>query len=126
MEWSKELTTHLIGLFRDQKVLWDPTFKDFKNRNKKHDAWEELGRELGTDASEVKKMRMLIGQFQRELKKGKSGDQADGAYKTKWILFKSLLFLKDKNEPRHSSEGGLSSSQDNERQDTSTNEVGTL
>lgn len=88
MEWTKELTNHLIELFREYRVLWDPTFMDFKNRNKKHDAWTELGAELKTNASEVeKKMRMLIGQFQRELKKGRSGDGADAPYKTKWIFF---------------------------------------
>lgn len=122
MEWSKELTTHLIELFREHRVLWDPTFMDFKNRNKKHDAWTELGAELKTDSSEVeKKMRKLIGQFQRELKKGKSGDGADATYKTKWIFFKMLLFLKDKNEPRHSTEGGLSPEEDT--QDTSDNKT---
>lgn len=122
MEWSKELTTHLIELFREYRVLWDPTFMDFKNRNKKHDAWTELGAELKTNASEVeKKMRMLIGQFQRELKKGRSGDGADAPYKTKWIFFKMLLFLKDKNEPRHSTEGGVSPEQDT--QDASDNKI---
>lgn len=66
---------------------------DFKNRNKKHDAWTELGAELKTNSSEVeKKMRMLIGQFQRELKKGRSGDGADAPYKTKWIFFKCFFF----------------------------------
>nr|CAI5818517.1 unnamed protein product [Callosobruchus analis] len=57
-------------------------------------------------------MRMLIGQFQRQLKKGRSGDRANAPYKTKWIFFKLLLFLKDKNEPRHSTEGGVSPEQD--------------
>uniref|UniRef100_A0A6P7FSD5 Uncharacterized protein LOC114332168 n=1 Tax=Diabrotica virgifera virgifera TaxID=50390 RepID=A0A6P7FSD5_DIAVI len=94
MEWSKELTTRLIELFREQRVLWDPTFMDFKNRNKKHDAWTEIAAEVKTDTSEVeKKMRMLIGQFQRELKK-------------------------DKNEARHSTECGLSPKQYAEPQDT--------
>ncbi|XP_050502839.1 uncharacterized protein LOC114332164 [Diabrotica virgifera virgifera] len=119
MEWSKELTTRLIELFREQRVLWDPTFMDFKNRNKKHDAWTEIAAEVKTDTSEVeKKMRMLIGQFQRELKKGKSGDEVDAHYKTKWLFFNMLFFLKDKNEARHSTECGLSPKQYAEPQDT--------
>lgn len=126
MEWSKELTTHLIELFREQRVLWDPTFSDFKNRIKKHDAWTELGAEFKTNSIEVeKKMRMLIGQFQRELKKGRSGDGADTPYKTKWIFFKMLLFLKDKNEPRHSTEGGLSPEQSDNKTAEVSREVST-
>ncbi|KOC71068.1 hypothetical protein WH47_07212 [Habropoda laboriosa] len=107
MEWTKERTARLIELFRGKRVLWDPTSMNFKDRNKKHDAWAELGVDMEMDSTEIeKKIRMLIGQFQRELKKGKNGDGADAPYKSKWIFFKTLLFLKDKNEPRHSTEAG--------------------
>ncbi|XP_011866239.1 PREDICTED: uncharacterized protein LOC105561123 [Vollenhovia emeryi] len=122
MEWSKDMTTRSIELFREKRVLWDPTVMDFKDRNKKHDAWTELGADMEMSANEVeKKMRMLIGQFQRELKKGKSGDGADAPYKSKWIFFKMLLFLKDKNEPRHSTEASFSPSNQDIVQSRDTN-----
>jgi hypothetical protein len=49
MEWAKENTISLIELFREKRVLWDSTFMDFKNRDKKHDAWSELGTEFEID-----------------------------------------------------------------------------
>lgn len=106
MEWTKNNTTRLIEQYREKRVLWDPTVMEFKDRNKKHDAWAELGAGMNTDAMEVeKKMRALIGQFQRESRKGKSGDGTDS--KPKWIFFNMLLFMKDKNQPRHFTEAGL-------------------
>jgi len=104
------MTTRLIELFAEKRVLWDSTITDrFKDRLKKHDAWAELGADMGMDPMLVeKKVRMLIGQFNRELRKGKSGIGADAQYKSKWSFFKRLLFLKDKYEPCHSIEAGFS------------------
>ncbi|KAG8297038.1 hypothetical protein J6590_043461 [Homalodisca vitripennis] len=49
-------------------------------------------------------MRKLIGQFQRESKKGKSGS---GAIGSKWYAFDTLLFIQDKCAPRQTAEVGL-------------------
>lgn len=71
---------------------------EYKNRSKKHSAWIELSKEMKIQTNEAeKKMRILVGQFQREIKKGKyEGDGIDASYKSKWIFFKPFLFLKDK------------------------------
>lgn len=52
-------------------------------------------------------MRSLIGQFQRELKKPRSGAGAE-QISSKWFGFELLLFLRDKNKVRSTNEAGLS------------------
>jgi hypothetical protein len=53
--------------FLKHEVLWNTTLIDFKNRNKKHDAWTTIAKYFQTDKDMVeKKMRSLIGQLQRE------------------------------------------------------------
>lgn len=111
MEWDKENVCLLIDLYREKPVLWDPTNPDYKNRNRKHDAWGAIAATMDMSRDEVEgKMRKLIGQFNRESKKGKSGSGADEVNR-KWFAYKLLLFLKDKNLPNHSREAGFADSQ---------------
>lgn len=57
-----------------------------------------MGENFGIDSHEVeKKMRCLIGQFQRELR-WFSATGAIPLHSSKWKYFHSLLFLKDKHE----------------------------
>lgn len=91
------MTFRLIELYREKRILWDPMHAEYKNRSKKHSAWIELSKEMKIQANEAeKKVRILVGQFQREIKKGKYEGEMDASYKSKWIFFKSFLFLKDK------------------------------
>lgn len=61
-DWSKDNIIKLIELFRDYPVLWDAKVADYKNRNKKHDAWNDIALAMKVERSEVeKKMRCLIG-----------------------------------------------------------------
>lgn len=104
-DWSKDNIIKLIELFRDYPVLWDAKVADYKNRNKKHDAWNEIALAMKVERSEVeKKMRCLIGQYQRNTKKAKSGAGADGD--PKWPYFNMFTFLKDKCKPRSYCESG--------------------
>jgi hypothetical protein len=63
------------------ECLWNVLSKDYKNRNKKKDAWQEMSFHIGVDVVE-KKMKSLLAQYWRERKKGadakKSGSGADG------------------------------------------------
>ncbi|KAJ8873959.1 hypothetical protein PR048_024799 [Dryococelus australis] len=87
----------LIALFKEKRVLRYPTDLHFKDRNTKHDAWAELAVDVNMDTSEVEKtIPSLIGQFQCELKKGKSGFAVDAPYNSKWAFFKRRLFPRDK------------------------------
>ncbi|KAG8297710.1 hypothetical protein J6590_030220 [Homalodisca vitripennis] len=90
---------------REQTVLWDPTCREFRDKNLKNSAWTEIALAMKLSRSEVQtKMRKLIGQFQRESKKGKSGS---GAIGSKWYAFDALLFVQDKCAPRQTAEVGL-------------------
>lgn len=103
--WDRDAIINLIELFREQPALWDATCPDYKIRNKKHDAWSSIALEMKMDRAEVeRKMRCLIGQFQRTLKK-KSGSGA--SEHVKWFAFNSLLFLKDKTKPRDFRSAGV-------------------
>ncbi|CAK1602449.1 unnamed protein product [Parnassius mnemosyne] len=107
MEWNKENTALLIEHFKEKRELWDSTSIHFKDRHKKHDAWMDLADKFDTEKSVIeKKMRSLIGQFQRELKKLRSGARAE-ELTSKWFGFELLLFLKDKNKVRSTKEAGI-------------------
>uniref|UniRef100_A0A1E1WPP3 MADF domain-containing protein n=1 Tax=Pectinophora gossypiella TaxID=13191 RepID=A0A1E1WPP3_PECGO len=105
--WSNENVITLIELFQERQVLWNTQMDEYKDRNKKHDAWMQIAAEFNLDKQAIeKKMRSLIGQFQRECKKPKSGAGADDI--PKWFAYKKLLFLKDRNKPEETVDGGLS------------------
>lgn len=107
VDWTKEKIGQLIDLYREHYVLWDHTCVQFKDRNAKNNAWVEISNEMGVSKFETQeKMKKLIGQFQRECKKLKSGSGAE-AVKSKWFAFDSLQFLRNKTAPRHTREAGL-------------------
>lgn len=104
-EWSRDQLMQLIDLYREHNVLWDPTCRDFKDKNLKNNAWVEIANAMQMPKAEVQaKMRTLIGQFQREAKKPTSGSASEAK---KWFAFHALLFLKDKTTPRRTREAGL-------------------
>ncbi|CAG4936495.1 unnamed protein product [Parnassius apollo] len=81
-------------MFQAREVLWNTISEDYKNGNKKHDAWMEIASEFNLDKKVIeKKIRSLVGQFNRECK-SKSGAIADES--SKWFAFKKLMFLKGK------------------------------
>ncbi|XP_046686437.1 uncharacterized protein LOC124372114 [Homalodisca vitripennis] len=107
IDWSRETVMQLIDLYREQPVLWNPMDPDFKNKNLKNYAWNDISREIKASNTEVQaKVKTLLAQFQRELKKKKSGSGAD-EYKSKWCYFKAMLFLKDKTTARKIKEAGI-------------------
>ncbi|XP_063233502.1 uncharacterized protein LOC134537172 [Bacillus rossius redtenbacheri] len=116
MEWCREKTCRLIDEFRLQECLWNHQLKDYKDRQKKSDALKELGKMFECEGSEVeKKIKSLIGQFQREVKKisGKSGDGVKD--EPRWFAYKMMLFLKDKWKPHKTADAGIyTSSRDDE------------
>lgn len=108
MEWTNTNVNQLIELYREHEVLWNTALSDYKNRNKKHEAWTRIANYFQTDKDKVeKKMRSLIGQFQREQKKLTSRVGTDGVSESKWFAYKRLTFLNDKHKPRLSQEVGI-------------------
>lgn len=102
MEWTIQKTIDLIELYRTSGVLWDPTDENYKNRDKRLDALRNISTTLEVPREEVeRKIKNLVGQFSREIKKCKeksSHGAADGTCESRWFAFKPLLFLKDKKK----------------------------
>lgn len=110
MEWTNDQVISLIELFRERPVLWNQTISEFKNKNLKNYAWNEISQEMKVSKSEVQsKMRNLITTFQRIFKKEKSGSGASS--KSKWFAFDHLMFLKDKTTPTFSRDAGINDTQ---------------
>lgn len=102
VEWSREQVMQLIELYRQKRVLWNPSDADFKNKSLKNYALNEISSRMNIGKAEiVAKIKSLMGQFQRECRKSRSlGD----AYKIKWYAYDSLKFLKDKTTSRNTPE----------------------
>ncbi|KAF5276366.1 hypothetical protein FQA39_LY18593 [Lamprigera yunnana] len=49
MEWTNAKVCELIELYRDRLVLWDCRLKEYKDRNKKQDALQEIADTFGVD-----------------------------------------------------------------------------
>jgi len=73
MEWSKESCLNLINEYQKYPVLWNPKDPMYFSKNKKIDAWTQIGRNLNIDTEEAKKkMISLSGSFRREKAKTKN------------------------------------------------------
>ena len=55
MEWSKESCLNLINEYQKYPVLWNPKDLMYFSKNKKIDAWAQIGRNLNIDTEEAKK-----------------------------------------------------------------------
>lgn len=104
MEWTNDAVLKLISLYEQRPVLWNQLLAEYRDKNKRHDALQEIAVHFGVEKIEIeKKLRYILSHFSRELKKEKekrSGDGAADVYKSKWFAMKALLFLKDRNTPR--------------------------
>lgn len=91
-QWNKENISKLIELYRESVELWDTRSPLYKLKNKKHDAWMRISEVMNMEKTEVeKKMRCLIGQFQREEKKNVNLFRNLEQVRTKYILRNGLL-----------------------------------
>lgn len=96
--WDNETIFKLIELYETQGALWDSSTKDYKNKIKKIDAWEDISKALAIPKKDVEtKMHILRSQFAREKKKISSG-KATGTLtavteKSKWLFYDALKFL---------------------------------
>jgi len=93
-EWLKSEIDQLINMYHNKPELWDVKSKD---RVKKRDALDEIATTFETTVKEItRKIHNLRNQFNSEFKKTtkkKSGQGSDELYTSKWLYFKSLLFL---------------------------------
>lgn len=102
-KWSRENTSMLIHLLRRHECLWNNKSPDYKNRQMRHLALEEIKNALEKSSTNdiTKKIHTIRTQFRRELKElitsRKSG--AEDIYVPKLWCFEDLRFLQDDNVP---------------------------
>lgn len=104
-EWTKALTLHLIELYRQRPCLWNVKCEEYRNRDAKYKAYEELYNDvksldpLCTVEIVKKKLNTLRSQYRKEVKQistsKKSGASADDVYLPKLWCFNHLKFLND-------------------------------
>ncbi|KAL4132187.1 hypothetical protein QTP88_009394 [Uroleucon formosanum] len=107
MKWSKESCLNLINEYQKYPVSWNPKDLMYFSKNKKIDAWAQIGRNLNIDTEEAKKkMISLSGSFRREKTKTKNsfGTRKDRKeiYASKWFAYESMQFMNDRDDPRPS------------------------
>jgi hypothetical protein len=105
VEWSKEQMLDLIEQYELRECLWNVISKDYKNQNKKKDAWQEISFHIEVDVNIVeKKIKSLLAQYRRERRKvadaKKSGSGADDTKVPKWFAYQRFTFLDGINKPK--------------------------
>jgi hypothetical protein len=96
---------HLIEQYELRQCSWNVISKDYKVKNKKKDAWQEISFHIGVDVDVVeKKMKSLLAQYRRERRKvsnaKKSGSDADDIQVPKWFAYQRFTFFDGINKTR--------------------------
>ncbi|CAK1594521.1 unnamed protein product [Parnassius mnemosyne] len=94
--WSNDKIMQLIELFQSKSLLWDFSIKEYKDTNKKNDAFEEISQALNIPKKDMEnKINVLRIQFTREKKKmsAKKTTGSGAIEKCKSIYYKLLEFL---------------------------------
>lgn len=95
MEWSRLEIYKLIKEYKSRSLLWDTEDENYKCRFRKTQALAEIAESIGIDQLECeKKLRNLVSQFQREVKKIKQTP----SYRSKWFAFETMMFLEDRKK----------------------------
>ncbi|XP_034475629.1 uncharacterized protein LOC117782712 isoform X1 [Drosophila innubila] len=94
--WSAERCHSLIALVESKSNLWDVAHTDYKNRNNREIAWEEISKKMNLPKDEVSnKWNLLRQQFRNaynKVKRSKNG-QAAVPRKLPNPFYNKLLFL---------------------------------
>lgn len=97
--WSSDHIFKLLALVEKYPVIWDMNSKDYRNRDLKEAAFNEIAKELDQPSDEVKKkLQSLRSAFMREInqcqKRLKSGAGADQVFRAvKWKYFSAMKFM---------------------------------
>lgn len=101
--WTHEEVFKVLDLFKERELLWNDKSNDYRNRKKKILAWDEMAQAMNMDARVVEgKVKRLIGQYQREIRRSKERDEA-----SKWFAFRKMMFLKSRDEAEFTRGGVL-------------------
>lgn len=101
--WTQQSVLRFIELFHATPALWDASTAEYRDKNKRVDAAQEIAREMGITLEEVwKKIKSLRSQFSRELGKKRSrswnikkSEPGTSSREVQWFAFEHLQFLQD-------------------------------
>jgi hypothetical protein len=103
-DWSNEKTLDFIEEYRKYTVLWRLSDKNYKNREERRSALEELGEKYSLDSKSIlNKIKSLRSYFHREHSKvlrKKSGSSAYEMYRSSWFAYRHMLFILQGDEER--------------------------
>ncbi|CAH0719248.1 unnamed protein product, partial [Brenthis ino] len=126
---------YLITLIQEREIIWDKSNVDFKNKNLKTKAWEDISKVLFPDYENftaerknkvgndlIKKWRSVKDNYFRYSKKLKEASKSgSGATKLKkYHLYNQLLFLRKVEQ--NATESSLDSPREINNESTSTND----
>ena len=103
-EWSNEEINTLIELYESHPVLWDHHSKEYRDRNLRKLAMDNIKESLGKRTEEEIKSQWhtlkTIHQREHKRQEGskKSGSATSDVYKTKCQFFESMSFILSSNE----------------------------
>lgn len=96
--WSDDETDRLIDLLEENKCLWDVFCTEYHLKDKRERAYSSIEEELDISVSDIRnKIVGLRSQLARELAKTnskKSGQGRSECYKSTWVYWDRLQFLK--------------------------------
>jgi len=100
----KKKTLDFIEEYRKYTILWRSSDKNYKNREERRSALQELGEKYSLDSKSIlNKIKSLRSYFHREhskVLKKKSGSSADKIYRWSWFASKHMLFILQGDEAR--------------------------
>lgn len=79
MEWSRSITTEFIELYQSKQCLWKISLVEYKNKNLKSVAYNELIEFLkskGFDSATVKEVKSKIQNIKRMVRKERAKVEA--------------------------------------------------
>lgn len=106
VEMTDEEKSSLIEFYKNSPQLWDPSLREYRDRDQRRALLEKLSLEY-QNKYHIKTIsetwQKLSAYYQREYVKQenskKSGSGRDDVYVSDWPFFKSLEFLSDTTEP---------------------------
>ncbi|KAG7300743.1 hypothetical protein JYU34_015069 [Plutella xylostella] len=128
--WPHSEILKFLEYYRAETIIWNPKHKNHKDKNKVSDAWNRISNNMGIPVEDLKKKKeTLMTAFRTNLKKKKesirSGAGLDDIYTPSWPFFEIMeSFLRDVYECKSiiNTDGGASTSLDDEDSITSQNE----
>uniref|UniRef100_A0A034WBL5 Transcription factor Adf-1 n=1 Tax=Bactrocera dorsalis TaxID=27457 RepID=A0A034WBL5_BACDO len=111
---ESEFYLKLIKSVREKPILYEKNHKNYYNRNKRNDAWQDVANQTDRAVSECKaRWKLLRERFCKQMKRA-DGFMLIGNGETdenEWEYYKEMIFLKESIIPRRShKEKDLSSS----------------